>query len=346
MSDLFRLRDCLIGVLFGLTASLAGAAGDAPPVKIIVDTDMATDCDDTGALAVLHALADKGECEILATVVSSKNRWSVPTVNVINTYYGRPGIPIGGVKGPGVQVDSKYTQQLAQEFPHAIQSDQDVPDAVQVFRDVLERQADQSVVVATIGYLTNLSGLLQLPADKDHVSGLELARKKVKTWVCMGGNFIGSPARDDLKLGNVNFQRDAASAFYAINHWPGPVVFVGREVASVPSGLTVGQNLVNTPADNPVRQAYFHYFNGTIKSRHVADLATVLYAVRGLRDYWDIQAKGYMDLRSDMTFEWKFDRDSNQAYLLKKKPDGRPNDSYIEEVLDKLLTQPPASARK
>jgi inosine-uridine nucleoside N-ribohydrolase len=346
MNDLLPTPARLICVLLGLTASLAVAAGEAPPVKIIVDTDMATDCDDAGALAVLHALADNGECKILATVVSSKNRWSVPTVNVINTYYGRPGLPIGAVKGPGVQVDSRYTQQLAQEFPHAIQTDDDVPDSVQVYRDVLERQPDQSVVVATIGYLTNLKGLLQLPADSGHVSGLELARKKVKTWVCMGGNFIGSPARDDLKLGNVNFQRDAASAFYTINHWPGPIVFVGREVASVPSGVTVGQNLVNTAADNPVRQAYFHYFNGTIKSRHVADLATVLYAVRGLRDYWDIQDKGYMDLKPDMTFEWKFDQDKNQAYLLKKKPGGQSNDSHIEEVLDKLLCQPPASARK
>jgi hypothetical protein len=40
-------------------------------VRIILDTDMSGDCDDAGALALLHALADQGECEILATVVSA-----------------------------------------------------------------------------------------------------------------------------------------------------------------------------------------------------------------------------------------------------------------------------------
>src|SRR5687768_16854650 len=46
------------------------------PVKVIFDTDMDSDCDDLGALAVLHALADRGEVEILATVTSSQNPWS------------------------------------------------------------------------------------------------------------------------------------------------------------------------------------------------------------------------------------------------------------------------------
>ena len=38
------------------------------PVRIIIDTDMSTDCDDVGALCMAHALADLGECEILAVV--------------------------------------------------------------------------------------------------------------------------------------------------------------------------------------------------------------------------------------------------------------------------------------
>ena len=44
------------------------------PVKIIFDTDMLTDFDDVGALACLHALADAGECEILATVSCRRRR--------------------------------------------------------------------------------------------------------------------------------------------------------------------------------------------------------------------------------------------------------------------------------
>ena len=320
--------------------ALAEVTGSPAPVKIFFDTDMETDCDDAGAMAVLHALADNGECEILATVVSVKDPSSAATVDAINTYYGRPNLPLGIVKGAGVLEKSRYVQRIAQEFPNRVKSADDVPDAALVYREVLEKQPDHSVVVVTVGYMTNLKNLLQLPAEGAHASGLDIIKAKAKTWVCMGGNFIGSPPKDDLKLGNVNFQRDAASAIYAIQHWPVPLVFVGREIGSMPSGLQIGESLAKTPRENPVRMAYYYYF-GAQKKRHVADIVTVLYAVRGLRDYWDIQAKGWMDIHADVTFEWKLDADRNQAYLLKKKRNGVPNDRYIESVLDELLIQPP-----
>lgn len=73
-------------------------AAKAPPaanarVKVFFDTDMMTDCDDAGAMAVLHALADLGECEILATVASVGDPKSIATVDAINRYYGRLGPP-------------------------------------------------------------------------------------------------------------------------------------------------------------------------------------------------------------------------------------------------------------
>ncbi|MDQ3625350.1 MAG: hypothetical protein M3463_23200, partial [Verrucomicrobiota bacterium] len=185
--------------------------------------------------------------------------------------------------------------------------------------------------------------LLRFPAADGHLSGPDLVKAKVKTWVCMGGNFVGHPPRDDLKLGNVNFQRDAAAAVFAIQNWPAPLVFVGREIGSVPSGLAIGASLARTPPENPVRRAYFLYSGGH-KNRHVADLTTVLYAVRGLQDYWDIQPKGSMEIRPDATFEWSFDQDKNHAYLLKKSRNGQPNDGYIEAVLDALLIHPPRAA--
>jgi hypothetical protein len=302
---------------------------------------METDCDDAAAMAVLHALADNGECEILSTVVSVRDWASAATVAAINQYYGRPALPLGMVKGSGVLEKSKFSGPIAAEFPTRIKSENDVPDATTVYRDVLEKEANQSVTIVTVGYLTNLKNLLHLPADGIHPSGADLITDKVKTWVCMGGNFVGDPPRDDLKLGNVNFQRDASSAHDVIHHWPTPIVFVGREIGSVPSGLQIGESLAQTPPQNPVRAAYFHYFGGQLKKRHVADPATVLFAVRGRRDYWDIQTKGWMDLHPDMTFEWKIDRDARQAYLLKRLKGGVPNDRMIEQTLDALLIQKP-----
>jgi hypothetical protein len=162
----------------------------------------------------------------------------------------------------------------------------------------------------------------------------------------MGGNFIGKPAKDDLQLGNNNFTLDAKAAHAAITEWPTPIVFVGREVASVPSGLKVGARLKEVPADHPVRIAYEQYFGGEAKDRHVADLATVLYAVRGLRDYWHAESRGSIELSADMTFTWNSEGKRPQAYLLKRKgEDGATNDRQIELAIEELLLQSPA-ARK
>ncbi|MGV3660559.1 MAG: DUF4185 domain-containing protein [Prosthecobacter sp.] len=315
--------------ILGIAAMMAAGMLSAAPVKIFFDTDMETDCDDAGAMAVLHSLADLGECEILATVTSVRDLNSIATVDAINRHRGRPDLPLGMVKGAGVLEQSKFAARIASEFPHRVKSADGVPDAVQVYREVLEEQPDHSVVVVTVGYLTNLKNLLQSPG------GTDLIQRKVARWVCMGGNFIGSPPRDDLKLGNVNFQRDATSAHHVIQHWPGEIVFAGREVCSVPSGLSIGESLAQTPPGNPVRRAYEHYFGGKAKNRHVADLATVLYAVRGLTDCWDISAPGRMELAPGMTFDWQFTSEGRQRYL-RKKPD---NDRHVEGVLNALLIQ-------
>jgi hypothetical protein len=316
---------------------LAGATAEVP--RIIFDTDMDTDCDDAGALAVLHVLADRGECEILATVVGVRHPASLPVVAAINAYYGRPNLPIGGIREGGVAEPSPFVDKVAAEFPTRWKTTAETPLAVDVYRDVLEKAPDASVTIVTVGYLTNLRRLMELPVEGTRVSGLELIRQKVKGYVCMGGNFIGSPPRDDLKLGNVNFQREPESALKVIREWPGTITFVGREIGSVPSGLTLGTCLAKTPANHPVRRAYEHYFKGQLRNRHVADLVTILFAVRGTRDFWDIETRGYMDLQRDMTFTWRFDEGRDRAYLRKKA--GNANDRLIEQQLEELIVTSP-----
>lgn len=331
-------------LLFALALATAptARAAEAPALpRIIFDTDMATDCDDAGALGVLHVLADQGECEILATVASSLNPTASAAIDAINLYYHRSTLPVGAVKGQGVKEGSRFTVRLATEFPHRFNDASEVPDALTIYRDVLEKQPDHSVTIVTVGYLTNLRNLMQLPASNAHVSGIELIRAKVKKWVCMGGNFMGSPPVDDLKLDNVNFRRDAASAYEVIRNWPTRVEFAGREVCSLPSGLKAGAVLVNTPPENPVRRAYEVYLGGPGRSRHVADLVAVLYAVRGLRDYWNLSETGWMDIAPDCAFTWKHDPARQQAYLLKIQVSGQPNDRHVEATLDELLVRPP-----
>jgi hypothetical protein len=323
--------------------SLAAPTQAAEPIRVIFDTDMDTDCDDLGALAVLHALADRGEAEILATVVSSRNVWSPACVDAVNTFYGRPDLPIGRPGADGPDKASRYTKQIAERFPHSIQDVDQVPLATSVYRDVLAQQPDGSVVIVTVGYLTNLAELLALPATDTHPSGRELVEKKVKHWVCMGGNFVGSPPADDLKLGNNNFTIDADAAYTAVTEWPGLVTFVGREIGSVPSGLKVGANLKSLPDSNPIKAGYEYYFGGTAKDRHVADQTTVLFAMRGTGEFWDVHSQGFMDLQENMKFQWRLEPDKEQAYLTKRTVDGKTFDREVEAVIDGLMLAEPQS---
>lgn len=318
---------------FLLLASCAATpTSSTAPVPVIFDTDMNSDCDDVAALAVLHALADLGEARILATAASSKNEESALCISSINAWFQRPEVPVGVPKGPATTTPSRYAAGLAKRFPHPLESAEKAPDAARLYRGLLMKEADGSVVLITVGYLTNVAALLRLPAEGGLPSGLDVAKRKVKLWACMGGNFIGNPPKDDLKLGNVNFTREKEGALEAIRKWPGPLVFCGREVCSVPSGLKIGATFSKLPADHPVRVGYELYFGGPSKDRHVADLVTVLYAVRGLGDRWTLQDRGSMDLHDDMTFEWRMDRDSDQGYLLKKA-----DDRAIERELEDLI---------
>jgi len=84
------LSMCILAV--GLWIPQANAQ-DIP--RIIFDSDMSSDWDDVGDIAVLHGLASMGECEILGMMVSSQNGGTPLCMDAINTYYGKPDIPIG-----------------------------------------------------------------------------------------------------------------------------------------------------------------------------------------------------------------------------------------------------------
>lgn len=327
-----------MAVAFLLMPSFSQAA---EPVRVLFDTDMDSDCDDVGALAVLHALADRGEAQILATTVSSRHPWSPACAAALNTFYGRPDLRIGNPKSAGAMKPSKYAREIAERFPQKLWTGDKIPDAREVYRGVLSKQPDGSVVLVTVGYLTNVAQFLRLPAEKGMPSGMDLAKSKVKMWVCMGGNFVGRPAMDDLKLSNNNFTYDKESSLYAVQNWPGKLVFVGREIGSVPSGLKAGARLKELPEKNPLRHAYELYFGGQPKDRHVADQTAVLYAVRGLADYWEEEPAGLLDLKPDMTFRWKSDPMGRQSYLLKRPKDTQATDRRIERIIEDLMLQGP-----
>ncbi len=188
--DKMNLTNTIRTLVLAAIVTATVHASDPQPVRLIFDTDMMGDVDDVGTAAVLHALADQGEVKILAMGVCVKNPWSPLCLDALNTYFRRPDIPLGVVKGPAHNRASKYAQGIAEEFPHALKSAEDAPDAALVYRRVLAGQPDGSVVMVSVGQLTNFRNLLKTgPDDHSNLGGTELVKRKVRVWVCMGGKF-------------------------------------------------------------------------------------------------------------------------------------------------------------
>ena len=319
----------------------------ASPVKLIWDTDFMSDCDDPGALGMLHALADNGEVEILATFSSGRFAYSPAAIDAVNTYYGRGHIPVATTKDPtAVSIEGRYAQHLAENFPHDTPVDDSVPDAVAAYRELLAGQEDHSVVIVTVGYATNLKNLLASSPDRySPLDGTNLITAKVVKWVNMGGNFEDYENNDT----NVNWTRDKVSAVTAIRNWPTEIVFNGREIGHL---MRAGARLSQTPATNPVHAAYKQFFAGTAKDQHCADPSATLYAVRGLgpdtRKYWTLDY-GQIQIHDDATFVWnsgaKGPRTESRMISARTRPDlGLMALDEVDEIVEDLMIQAPLGA--
>ena len=296
------------------------------PVKTIFDTDMSGDCDDTGALAILHKLADAGEAEILACVVNGidQDKAVAASVSVINTYYGRPQIPIGTYQGDRCPATtSPYTASLRDEFPHHASPDDQMPSSLDVYRATLAAAPDGSVTVISVGFLINLRDLLESQPDlHSPLSGFDLVRQKVKSLVLMGGAFPQSdPARGEY---NLAFGGVGPDSQFVIETWPTPILFSGWEIGDV---VITGKRLASAPSANPIRRAY-ELYHTLDTGRFSWDLITVVAAVRGIGTLWAVSCDGYCKVSPIGTNEWFSSPNRGHAYMLSK--------AHPEEVADQL----------
>ena len=362
-----------IGLSLSLVAaSFVGAAAYAGVPKVIFDTDMISDFDDVGALACLHALADAGECEILATVSSTRGNASVAAVEVINGYYGRGDLPVGAPKGRGVvgidpsarrKVDPKSPlnprrdgghykyRKLAADYPQWVRhlDADDAPDANVTYRRILAAAPDRSVVICSTGFLTNIRRLLETPADDiSPLDGRALVARKVIKWVAMACKY---PRGKEY-----NSKWDAESSRIAIERCPVPIVFSDWEYGGdIFAGRAVAEQ---TGARNPIKDI----FAGNIPSRAEVkkdparwmrscfgmggrsawDETAVLIAVRGDRpDYFNINRGTYRMVGKAGDDEWVPDEESRNCRVSEKLAKAE-----IGRIIDELICRGPRAAAK
>ena len=306
---------------------------------ILLDTDIGCDCDDAGAMAVLHALADMGETEILAVTHTTSTPGGPACVDRINRYYGRPGIPIGALEEDTFLADKRYDvygSKVAERFPGRYRDRREAMPAVPLMRRILSRQSSRKVTLVAIGQLRNIARLLQSQADAfSEKSGIELVGAAVEQLVVMGGCFSSEDVFPP-NFAEYNILCDVPSAQLVMRLCPCPVVFCGYEIGfHIRCGLPL---LRQGGEDNPVRYCYLVHSD---KPREAWDPATVLYAVRGLRDYWRASPAGIIEVTDDGVTVFRESPGGLHRYLITTMPA-----ADIQRELDELIVRPPLYRRQ
>jgi pyrimidine-specific ribonucleoside hydrolase len=331
------MKTPLIVILISAFASLSHhkAICQQPPITVIFDSDMGPDYDDVGALAMLHAMADKKEAEVLATIASTRYNGVATIFDILNTYFGRPGLPVGVPKGKALELKDfqHWTDTLIARYPYSIKRNDDAVDAIALYRSILAAQPDHSVTIITVGFLTNIAALLQSPPDKyAALTGTALVEKKVLRLVSMAGAF---PSGHEF-----NVRMDAASAAYAFTHFPRPILFSGVEIGFP---IKTGLQLINNAdiSSSPVKDVYRMCMAMTkedVSGRSSWDQTAVLVAIRGHETWYDVQ-EGRIVLDAEGRNEWD-KNGKGHFYLVEKNPR-----SVVANAIEELMMHQPLGKR-
>jgi len=298
-------------ILISLFVPTIMIAQDTQAKRIIYETNMCLAVDDVGGLAMIHALQNRGEAELLAVCLNEVHPDGVAAIDAINTWYGRGDIPVGVYRGHFPDPDTSAYLHVLTKFPHDL-DDKNALRALDVYREVLAKQPDKSVTIISVGFMSNLSALIQ--------NEPELVAKKVKELVIMGAH-----QGDDHNLG---FHNTAPAAKNVLEKWPSPLVFhhLGGDVLT-------GLGLKDTPEENPVREAYYKYSGSKFAELSSFDQMTVLYGVRGACNYFSKTSSGKGSIPSGYKWEMKTRNDSVLQYLL-------PAEAYAI-IIENLMVEAP-----
>lgn len=318
------------------------ATSAAEPVRIIFDTDMGNDVDDALALGMLHALESRGQVKLLAVTLTKDHPQAAPFCDAVNTFYGRPEIPLGVVKNGKTPEPSKFLVLADQKdgnayrYPHRLLDGKQAPDAVTVLRQTLAAQPDGSVVIVQVGFSTNLARLLASPADEaSPLTGKDLVAKKVRLLSLMAGAF--TPIGKDQRYKEYNVVMDIPAAQQVARDWPTPFVWSGFEI-----GIAVPYPAVSIERDysyvkhHPLAEAY-RLYEPPPHNRPTWDLTSVLYAAFPDRGYFGVSGAGTVTVEEDGFTTFTASETGRHRYLTLT------NDQKVRviEALVQLSSQPP-----
>ncbi len=288
--------------------------------KVILGTDWWTDCDDCVAVRLLCNAHKSKEIEILGIGINGCMEYSAPSLNAFLTAEGLGDLPLGiDLDGTDYNGDYHAYQKALCDFPHTVKKNEDCPDAVELYRQILTQSTEKADIIE-IGFPTIIAGLLMNDAD------IELVKNKVNKLYIMAGQW-DRPCGSEHNFNNN--QRSRMAGHILCEKSPVPVVFLGFEV-----GLNVltGNNL---PEKDLLNMCVTLYGCGE-EGRHSWDPMTALAAIID-----DIDKAGYTAVRGTATVDEKTgentftEGEGHHFYLVKNKPDSYYRDEIQKRILSK-----------
>jgi hypothetical protein len=292
---------------------------------------------------MIHALQSRGHCRLLAVTISADHELAAPFVDAVNTFYGRGEIPIGVVGQGGVVEKSAFLSLVEEKdrgrlrYPHRLASGRSAPSATVVLRKTLAAQPDGSVVIAQVGFSTNLARLLDSPPDQHSpMTGQELVRRKVKLLSLMAGAF--QPIEGNPHYREYNVIKDVKSAQALAERWPTTMIYSGFEIGiALPyPAVSIERDYAYVP-HHPLAEAYIKR-NPPPHNRPTWDLTSVLFAVLGDRGYFDVSPPGKVTVEANGVTRFEEASQGIHRYLI-LRPEQKPR---VLEALVQLSSQPPS----
>jgi len=318
-------------LLMGLTYCEDPEPQKSTAVPVIFDTDMGPDYDDVGAIAMLHAFADEGAANILATIASTKYDGVAEVLDVFNTYFNRPDIPIGvpSQKASELRDVQHWSDSVRKNYPHSIRGNSEAQDAVELYRKILAGQPDTSVTIITVGFLTNISNLLQSSPDKySPLNGKDLVDKKVKKLVSMAGKF---PEGSEF---NVNI--DPKASQYVFENFNRPVVLSGFEIGEkIKTGIPLisDSSITNSPVKDVFRIS-IPMAKEDSAGRMSWDETAVLVGVKGHEPYYTLN-EGMITVNAEGYNKWDSSNKKHSRLVEKSRP------SEVQDLINRLIMHQP-----
>ena len=305
------------------------------PMPMILDTDFGSSTDDLFALMMLYHYMEEGLVDLKGVVVDREGVKNAELVDVFNTYYGHPDIPIAlernGVKNPRCFIPYNGVCDLKDQQGNPLfKRSQDLsncPEGYKLYRQLLSKAEDKSIVIVAIGFVTTLAELFESGADEySQLSGVDLFGQKVKSVYIQSGRFESG---DSLSGYNMRAASKQSAIFY--DKLP-------KNVDLIMSPSNIGDMMNYLPQDvlvdlsateqNPIKAVYTNYTCDT--GQRMWDTNCLVNAVLGDEAY-HMSPRGwvkFVDKGEESLMLFTPDPAGNARYQL-------PGDTYFAE--DKLM---------